>query len=85
MKVIPDRGMTEVQVTSKGQITIPVELRRKHNIEEGGRVQVVEEEGKIVVRRAMSFYDLAGVDAGIATVDEVKQTLDRMREEDDEG
>lgn len=77
--------MTEVQVTSKGQITIPVELRRKHNIEEGGRVQVVEEEGKIVVRRAMSFYDLAGVDAGIATVDEVKRTLDRMREEDDEG
>ncbi|HEX9915777.1 MAG TPA: AbrB/MazE/SpoVT family DNA-binding domain-containing protein [Candidatus Bathyarchaeia archaeon] len=77
--------MTEVQVTSKGQITIPVELRRKHNIEEGGRVQVVEEEGKIVVKRAPSFYDLAGIDAGIATVEEIKQMLDRMREEDDEG
>jgi AbrB family looped-hinge helix DNA binding protein len=74
--------MTEVQVTSKGQITIPIELRRKYNIEEGGRVQVVEEEGKIVVKRASSFYDLAGVDAGAATVAEMKETLDKMREEE---
>ena len=76
--------MTEVQVTSKGQITIPIELRRKYNIEEGGRVEVVEEDGKITVKRAPSFYDLAGVDAGKASVKEMKQMLDRMREEDDE-
>ena len=75
--------MTEVQVTSKGQITIPIELRRKYNIEEGGRVEVVEEDGKITVRRAPSFYDLAGVDAEKASVEEMKQMLDRMREEDD--
>jgi len=34
--------MTEVLVTRKGQITIPVELRRKLGIEEGFRVEVVE-------------------------------------------
>lgn len=74
--------MTEVQVTSKGQITIPSELRHKYNIEEGGRVQVVEEDGKIVVKRAVSFYDLAGIDAGKATIQELDKMLDEMREED---
>jgi AbrB family looped-hinge helix DNA binding protein len=34
--------MTEVSVTRKGQITIPVELRRKFDIEEGSRVEVLE-------------------------------------------
>ncbi len=76
--------MTEVQVTSKGQITIPVELRRKYNIEEGGKVEIIEENGKITVKRAPSFYDLAGIDAEKATVDEMKHMLDKMREEDDE-
>jgi AbrB family looped-hinge helix DNA binding protein len=77
--------MTEVQVTSKGQITIPIELRRKYKIEEGGRVEIAEEDGKITVKRAPSFYDLAGIDAGKATVDEMKQMLDKMREGDDES
>jgi len=45
----------------------------------------VEEEGKIIVKRATSFYDIAGIDAGKATVEEIKQMLDKMREEDDEG
>ena len=45
----------------------------------------MEEDGKIIVKRAMSFYDLARIDAGIATVEEIKQMLDKMREEDDEG
>ena len=84
-KVIPDIGMTEVQVTSKGQITIPIELRKKHNIQEGGRVEITEVDGKIIVKRAQSFYDLAGIDAGTATTEEMNQMLDKMREEDDEG
>jgi AbrB family looped-hinge helix DNA binding protein len=76
--------MTEVQVTCKGQITIPVELRRKFDIQEGGRVQVVEEDGKIVVKKAVSFFDLAGSGAGEATVEELKTILDEMRGEDEE-
>ena len=40
--------MTEVTVTSKGQITIPAELRRKFRIEEGSKVEVLEEEGRPV-------------------------------------
>jgi AbrB family looped-hinge helix DNA binding protein len=74
--------MTEVSVTKKGQITIPVELRRKFGIEEGGKVEVVEEECGIVVRKLPSIFDLAGNGAGKANVEELKKMLDRMREED---
>ena len=74
--------MTEVTVTRKGQITIPVELRRKFRIEEGSKVMVVEENGKIVVKRLPSIFDLAGSGSGRGDVDELKEMLDRMREED---
>jgi AbrB family looped-hinge helix DNA binding protein len=77
--------MTEIQVTSKGQITIPKELRHKYKIEEGDRVQVVEEEGKIVIKKAISFYDLAGSGTGEATVEELNKMLDEMREDDEEN
>jgi len=74
--------MTEVSVTRKGQITIPAQLRRKFNIEEGMKVEVVEEEGKIVVRRVASIFDLAGSGAEKGDVPEIKSKLDRMRDED---
>jgi len=74
--------MTEVQVTSKGQVTIPVEIRRKHHIEEGGKVEIVEEDGKIVIRHKVGILDLAGADAGKATVEELNRMLDELREED---
>ena len=56
--------MTEVSVTRKGQITIPVELRRKFGIEEGSRVEVLEEGGVIMIRKALSIFDLTGSVAG---------------------
>lgn len=74
--------MTEVSVTRKGQITIPVELRKKFNIVEGSKVEVVEEGGRIVIRRLQSIFDLAGSGAGKGDVEELKRMLDRMREED---
>jgi len=74
--------MTEVSVTRKGQITIPVEIRRKFGIEESSKVEVVEEEGKIVIRKRPSIFDLAGSGAGKGSVEELKSMLDQMREED---
>ncbi len=73
---------TEVVVTRKGQITIPVELRRKFGIEESSKVEIVEEEGMIVIRKRPSIFDLAGSGAGKGTVDELKRMLDQMRNED---
>ena len=74
--------MTEVAVTKKGQITIPVEIRRKFGIEESSKVEVVEEEGKIVIRKRPSIFDLAGSGAGKGSVEELKSMLNQMREED---
>jgi len=75
-------SMTEVSVTRKGQITIPVELRRKFGIMEGSKVEVVEEEGSIVIRKLQSIFDLAGSGAGKGDVEKLKRMLDQMREED---
>jgi AbrB family looped-hinge helix DNA binding protein len=74
--------MTEVVVTRKGQITIPVEIRRKFGIEESSKVEVVEEGGVIVIRKLPSIFDLAGSGAGKGDVEELKRALDQMREED---
>ena len=72
----------ELVVTRKGQVTIPIKLRRKYGIDENSRVQIVEEDGKIVIKNLPSFLDLAGSDAREATVEEVKKMLDEMRAED---
>ena len=74
----------EVAVTRKGQVTIPVELRRKFHIEENSRVEFIEKNGEIVLRKCHSFFDLAGSGAGEVTVEELKKELDEMREEDNE-
>jgi antitoxin PrlF len=39
--------MELAKITSKGQITIPVEIRRKLGVKEGDKVLFVEEAGKI--------------------------------------
>jgi len=75
----------EMAVTRKGQVTIPVELRRKFHIKENSRVEIIEKNGEIVIRKCLSFYDLAGTGAGEATVEELKQELDKMREEDNDA
>ncbi|HXI84836.1 MAG TPA: AbrB/MazE/SpoVT family DNA-binding domain-containing protein [Verrucomicrobiae bacterium] len=42
--------MYTAYVTSKGQLAIPVKLRRKYNIKKGTRVNFVEVNGKIVMQ-----------------------------------
>ena len=59
-----------------------MEIRRKFGIEESSKVEVVEEEGKIVIRKRPSIFDLAGSGAGKGSVEELKSMLDQMREED---
>ena len=74
--------MTEVSVTTKGQVTIPVELRKKHRIIPGSKVEITEEDGKITIRKITSILDLAGTGSEAATVEEIKKELDEMRNRD---
>jgi AbrB family looped-hinge helix DNA binding protein len=51
-------------VTCKGQVTIPVEIRRRLGVKDGGPVEyVVAEDGKIVLEppRFVSVHDLTGI------------------------
>jgi len=72
----------EVVVTRKGQTTIPIEVRRKYGIVEGSRLKVIDTGEGVLLKPKVSFFELAGTGAGKATVKEIKQLLDKLREED---
>ncbi|MFA6328377.1 MAG: AbrB/MazE/SpoVT family DNA-binding domain-containing protein [Candidatus Micrarchaeia archaeon] len=39
-----------VTVSSRGQLVLPLSMRRKHNIQKGGKVMLVDRDGSIVAR-----------------------------------
>lgn len=76
------------RITSKGQITIPKPVREQLKLEEGDRVVFVEEDGKMVVKKAalVAFEDFAdsiseeAKEKGI-TEEEVLEELEKVRQE----
>jgi AbrB family looped-hinge helix DNA binding protein len=73
----------QVVVTRKGQITIPVKLRRKYKIEEGTMLDVIDTNDGILFKPKLTTMDLAGFSAKYATVEEMKKLLDELRAEDE--
>lgn len=57
-------GPRVVQISQKGQATIPKPLREKFGIETPGEVFVYEDEGRIVVEPVPTLDDLHGIHAG---------------------
>ena len=72
----------EVIVIKKGQITIPVRLRKKYKIEEGTRLEVIETEEGILFKPKKSIWDLIGSGSQFATPEEMKKLLDKLREDE---
>ncbi len=72
----------EVVVTRKGQTTIPIQLRKKYRIVEGSILEAFDTGQGVLFKPKLSFFDLAGSGAKKATVKEVKELLDKLREED---
>ena len=72
----------EVVVTRKGQVTVPVELRRKYGIVEGTKMVVEDSPSGIVFKVIPRIEDLAGVDAGKIKAEKALEIIDRMRLED---
>jgi AbrB family looped-hinge helix DNA binding protein len=72
----------EVLVTRKGQITVPVALRRKYGITEGMKITVEDSGSKIVLNIIPRFEDLIGVDAERKDIKTTIEKLDKMRSED---
>lgn len=58
--------MPTAKITSKGQITIPAEVRKSMGLKPGGKVAFFEgEEGEFTLRRVGSIKDLRGCLAGL--------------------
>jgi len=69
-------------VTRKGQVTIPVEIRKALGIEEGDRVSFVVDEDEVKLRRTGSVVArTAGAFKGRAPA----MTVERLREAAEEG
>ena len=60
--------MDLARISSKGQITIPIEVRKKLNLKEGDKVLFIEEDGKVVIANAsfVAFKEMQQVMQGEA-------------------
>jgi AbrB family looped-hinge helix DNA binding protein len=74
--------MEEVLVTRKGQITVPIALRRKYGIKQGMKITVQDSGEGIVLHVIPRFEDLIGIDAGKIDPKKAIEMLDKMRSED---
>ena len=93
--MIPQKGRLKMElakITAKGQITIPIQIRRKLNLKDGDKVVFIEQDGKIIFENSTKIALLEARDAfkgeadrlGLKTeqdvVDMVKQIRQEMRE-----
>ncbi len=69
-------------VTRKGQVTVPINLRRKYGIEEGMKVTIEDSPSGIILKVIPKIEDLAGVDANKLKAEKALEMLDNMRSED---
>lgn len=81
--------MELAKVTSKGQVTIPVEIRKKLGIKNGDKVLFIEESGKIymmnssmdALREAQRAFAGEAEKAGLKNDDDVMAMIKELREE----
>jgi len=74
------------KLTSKGQITIPQEIRRRLGIRQGDQVSFEFEENGVVIKPYRSednlFLKYQGALGGFNTVEEINTWLADMRDEE---
>jgi AbrB family looped-hinge helix DNA binding protein len=72
-------GIEYATVKAKGQVVIPVDIRRKFQIDEGTRVAFLEEEGRLFIQPVTDkFIDsMKGVLAGRDLPDRIERSRDR--------
>ena len=70
-----------VKVTRKGQTTIPAQFREKLGIREGDQLVVEATENGVLFRLVPRLNEMAGIDSDFGTPEEVKKSIDKLREE----
>ena len=81
--------MELAKITSKGQITIPVDIRRKLGVKEGDKVLFVEEAGRIYIlhssmealREAQASFSGEAERAELKSEDDVVALMKEFRRE----
>lgn len=81
--------MELAKVTSKGQITIPIDIRKKLGIKEGSKVLFIEEGGRIylanssmeALREAQLAFAGEAERVGLKTEEDVVALIKELREE----
>lgn len=82
--------MELAKVTSKGQITIPAEIRRKMGLKTGDKVLFVEDGEKVIMinatmeafREAQAVFAGEAERAGLKDEDDVVKMIKELRKED---
>lgn len=70
-----------VKVTRRGQTTIPLEFRQKFGIKEGDELMVEATEEGLLFKLIPKLEESAGIYSKCGTVEEIKQKIDKLREE----
>jgi antitoxin PrlF len=77
-------------MTTKGQVTVPKEVRERHNLKPGDTIEFIEENGRTWVRaRNVRAVDLAGIlgpppSGEILTAEQMDEAVMDAVAEDDE-
>ena len=82
--------MELAKVTSKGQITIPIEIRRKLGVKTGDKILFVEENGRIVLinatlaalKAAQKEFEGEAERIGLNNEEDVMEMIKEMRKEE---
>jgi len=75
-------NIMHTRATVKGQVLIPVALRRKYGIKKGTRISITEDKGRIVLEPITRdcIHSLIGILEGTGALEELM--ADRRRERD---
>jgi bifunctional DNA-binding transcriptional regulator/antitoxin component of YhaV-PrlF toxin-antitoxin module len=72
----------EALATRKGQVTVPIVLGKKYDIQEGMKVIFEDSSIGICLKVIPQFQDLIGADADTLPLQEVMVKIDKIRSED---
>jgi AbrB family looped-hinge helix DNA binding protein len=64
-------------ISTKGQITLPVRMRRELGLEPKARVSVAMEDGAIVIRPVPDIFALAGFAGKAGTREEERRAMEK--------
>ncbi len=81
--------MEVAKVTSKGQITIPIDIRRRLGVKEGDKILFIEEQGRIVMmnssmealRKAQAAFAGEAEQLGLKDEQDVADLVSELRRE----